>query len=160
MVLNMLSIISSKPSYTGLNEAFFNSFYGVAFMVFVYFIRDFVTLLVFLTLNVYLIVLLKWHLNYRESVLISNRISAHAPNSHENSGKNLTIMVIVISALSSIEHLITGLCCVYFLVSPDPVLIYILHALFVVVLVKHSTNFFVFLIFNKKFQKVFLAMIK
>lgn len=160
IALNMPFIISTRPSYTGLNEAFFNSFYGIAFMIFVYFIRDFVTLLVYFTLNVYLIVLLKRHLNYRESVLISNRILAHAPHLPVNSGKPFTIMVIIISTLSSIEHLITGLGCVYFLLSPDHVLIYILHVLFVVVLLKHSTNFLVFLIFNKKFQKVFLAMIK
>lgn len=74
--------------------------------------------------------------------------------------KMLTKMVIVICTLSTLEHLFILLTIVYVTCYLKPYLVYIFFITNVVVLLKHSINFFIFFNYNNYFHTRFLNMFR
>ena len=126
-------------------------------------IRDIGTLIVEIFLNIVSVYLLIRYQNRKKSIAAiasSNKIN-NADIKLSNTRFKLTIMVIMMSVISIIEHSVLILAIIGQFYSSS--LTYRLYALFGVfaVVLKHGSNFLFFIGFNKKFRKIiFLKIIK
>ena len=135
---------------------------GTTIVFIIYFVRDILTLISEIILNIISIVLLKRHLSKKRD-LISTEALKRAGNDLKDlskAEKNLIFMVITKCFLSVMEHMFFIACNTYFLMSQEVLSYSICFASHLSTAIKHASNFFVFILFNKLFRNAFKKMFK
>ena len=134
---------------------FAETLFGKSVLYLINSIRDIATLGLELFLNVLLIVLVKRHFNRKKSSEFYVRIR----KDFSRTDRNMIFMVAITSLLSAFQHLFF-FACTSFLIEVKPSSYYsICYASLLMQSLKHSSNFFVFFIFNKLFRKAFKKLI-
>ena len=136
-------------------------------------LRDVVTLVLEVCLNVYLLVAMRKFLRNKRSIMFhsarTNRVvivtdpSSSATNSRANADlnkeKNLTTMVTVMCCFSSAVHLVILFGSIYytFFLTSTAYSIYVLSVL--MISIKHASTFFLFFFLNKQFKAKLVSFI-
>ena len=116
----------------------------------VYFTRDVVILLVVIVLNILSIVLLRRYLRERRELLNINEENILLMNSINT---RLTVMVIIMLTISSLEHLLFFISYVYYFVYKYDMISNICNFISITgIVIKQISNFFMFYSFNKLFR--------
>ena len=141
-----------------------------------YSIRDVLTLLVEVVLNMLSVILLKRYIRKKKAVLnaapnktesTSNTQTEALPAAAVNRGEvlarlntNLTIMVFIMCLFSTLAHVFLITCTTNFLFSQDMLACGLCYLANLFVSIKHASNFFIFVFFNSFFRDEFRKLFK
>ena len=176
LFINFPYFFVKKPAFTEYNSTFvvyysvdsgFSlSTIGRVITFGVYFIRDIVTLISVVSLNILLYVSVKTHTNNRnERFNFSKRVcSTHgsinkkrstSETSYQRNSKEyrLTFIIIIICSISILEHLFQIISTVYSNYVSDEISDYLVKISDVTLAFKHSSNFMIFGVFDKNFDR-------
>lgn len=134
-----------------------NSLFGSILSFTIYFIRDFMFLVLKIALNVYSVYLIKKYLAKIRPVPVFS-ISVVEEISHFNqdyitkTDRNLINMVIIMCIISIFENIFYGVAYAYYSTAYDIPSVYVSCISLIILAVKHGSNFFVFFFFNNLFR--------
>lgn len=188
IIINIPFLISFKPTFIGSNESngyyyagvseFSQSYYGKAINGVVFLVRDMLTFIVDLILNIVLMILFKRHLNKRKLIinhlndlvrLTTDETNSQAMNRLNNdrllqidslnkADINLTLMAILLSVVMFLEHVFVFTSMIVYMHSPQLVVSRIVLFSSLIISVKYSSNIIIFGVFNKIFRNVLADM--
>jgi hypothetical protein len=135
---------------------------GIAIVYAIYFIRDVLIMAIEIFTNVLLVVLMKKHLSKKRNVIFNmdNPEATDVIKNITKADKNLIYMVAIMCLLSGLEHISFLACTGYFLISQDLLAYSTCYASNQIISIKHSSNFFLFFLFNNMFRKAFKNVFK
>ena len=141
---------------------FAKSISGKVIAYVIYFIRDVLTLFLEIILNIFSVVLMKKHLDSKRNVvfILENVQNSNLSTNLSKADKNITYMVLVMSLLSALQHTSFLACTGYFIMKQDLLAYSICYGSNQIIAIKYSSNFFLFLLFNKLFRKTFKNLFK
>ena len=147
---------------TWIKTTFSKTTAGIAIVYAIYFMRDALIMGIEIFTNVLLVVLMKKHLSKKRNVIFnSDNPESHAVIKNiTKADKNLIYMVIIMCLLSALEHISFLACTSYFLISQDLLAYTTCYASNQIISIKHSSNFFLFFLFNNMFRKAFKNVFK
>jgi hypothetical protein len=141
--------------YWGLSE-YSASLFGTILTFTVYFIRDFLFLVLKITLNVYSVYLIRKYLNKIRVLSIIDLNMANSFQYNQNyltkTDKNLIRMVIIMCIISILENILYGLAFAYYSTAYDIPSVFVSCISLIILAVKHGSNFFVFFLYNNLFR--------
>ena len=141
--------------YWGISE-FSASVYGKILTYLVFFIRDFLFLGIKVILNLVSVYAIRQHLkkvNECHSLNISVVTVICKKKSYVNeTEKSLTKMVIVATLFSIMENIFFAVANGYYLIAINKTSGYLILVSYVAVALKHGSNFFLFICFNRSFH--------
>jgi hypothetical protein len=160
--------VFSPKSYSaqlGINETrvfhfyghteFADSLAGKIVIMTLYFVRDLVTLVFEISLNVWLILLVKKY-QAKKSILLNRPLPSQTSNLNIGEIRRydlrVTIMVILMSLLSILAHSFIFIGLIYNLIYFNEVTIRLIAVANLFISVKHLSNFIILLLFNSKFR--------
>ena len=133
-----------------------NSLLGTILSFTIYIIRDFLFLVLKIALNVYSVYLIKKYLAKKKKVPVSgiNVVEENHVNQDyiTKTDRNLIHMVIIMSIISIFENIFYGVAYAYYSTAYDIPSVYVSCISYIILAVKHGSNFFVFFFFNNLFR--------
>jgi hypothetical protein len=137
--------------YYSSNANFTTSLAGIVLTNTVLILRDLICLLIQTILNIALIVSFKNQLNNKKKIVTSNRLQA-SEQSISKADRRLTLMVIIMFLIETVEHVLQNVSFVYFIFFYSYTSFIIISFSGLVISLKCFSNIFLFYNFNKLFK--------
>ena len=145
--------------YYSSNANFTTSLAGIVLTNTVLILRDLICLLIQTILNIALIVSFKNQLNNKKKIVTSNRLQA-SEQSISKADRRLTLMVIIMFLIETVEHVLQNVSFVYFIFFYSYTSFIIISFSGLVISLKCFSNIFLFYNFNKLFKLEFQKLFK
>jgi len=141
--------------YSWILTDFADSLAGKIVAYVIYFIRDVLTLLLEVTLNIFSLIEMKRHVDKKKNVVynLENAQNSNVGRNLSKADHNMTFMVLVMCLLSVLQHIGFLACTGYYLQSQNLLAYSICYASNQIISIKHASNFFLFILFNSLFRK-------